>query len=138
MIPSTLENKKKRIRIQNIEDKKGKRVSDYQDEFDYLINAGIALDVQAVSTPSFPISEHCTKNLLKLYLNDVGILTSILYQNNIRAILDDEKSINLGTVYESVIAQELKAHEKNLFYYDNKSKGEVDFLVNDFDSLFYQ
>lgn len=135
MIPSTLENKKKRIRVQDIEDKKGKRFSDYQDEFDYLINAGITLDVQAVSTPSFPISEHCTKNLLKLYLNDVGILTSILYQNNIRAILDDEQSINLGSVYESVVAQELKAHGKNLFYYDNKSKGEVDFLLNDFDSL---
>jgi predicted AAA+ superfamily ATPase len=75
------------------------------------------------------------KNLLKLYLSDVGILTGILYQNNIRAILDDIKSINLGSVYESVVASELKAHGFELYYYDNRDKGEVDFLIDDYDSL---
>ena len=134
-IPSTLENKKKRIVIQNIENKKGKRFSDYRDEFDYLIHAGITLEVKAISTPVFPLIESSGKNLLKLYLNDVGMLTSILYRNNIRAVLDDNKSINLGTVYESVIASELKAHGFNLFYYDNKSKGEVDFLIDDYNDL---
>lgn len=134
-VPSNLENKKKRVVIQNIENKKGKRFSDYQDEFDYLINAGITLEVKAISTPVFPLIESSGKNLLKLYLNDVGILTNILYRNNIRAILDDQKSINLGTVYESVVASELKAHGFNLFYYDNRNKGEVDYLIDDYDSL---
>ena len=135
MIPSTLENKKKRIVIQNIENIKGKKYRQYQDEFDYLIHSGIALDVKAISTPIFPLIESSGKNLLKLYLNDVGILTNILYRNNIRAILDDEKSINLGSVYESVIASELIAHGYNLFYYDNRNKGEVDFLIDDYDAL---
>ncbi len=135
MIPSTLENKKKRIIVKDIENKKGKRFSDYQDEFDYLINAGIALEVKAVSTPVFPLDENSGKNLLKLYLNDAGILTSTLYQNNIRPILDSMASVNLGTVYEAVVAQELKAHGKSLFYYDNKTKGEVDFLINDYEDL---
>lgn len=135
MIPSNLENKKKRVRVQNIEEKKGKRFSDYQDEFDYLINAGIALEVRAVSNPVFPLDESSSKNLLKLYLNDAGILSGILYQNNIKAVLDTQKSVNLGTVYEAVVAQELKAHGKKLFYYDNKSKGEVDFLINDYENL---
>lgn len=135
MIPSTLENKKKRIIVKDIENKKGKRFSDYQDEFDYLINAGIALEVKAVSTPVFPLDENSGKNLLKLYLNDTGILTSTLYQNNIRPILDNMASVNLGTVYEAVVAQELKAHGKSLFYYDNKTKGEVDFLINDYEDL---
>ena len=135
MIPSTLENKKKRIIVKDIENKKGKRFSDYQDEFDYLINAGIALEVKAVSTPAFPLDENSGKNLLKLYLNDAGILTSTLYQNNIRPILDNMASVNLGTVYEAVVAQELKAHGKSLFYYDNKTKGEVDFLINDYEDL---
>ena len=135
MIPSVLENKKKRIVIKDIENKKGKRVSDYVDEFDYLINSGIALEVKAISTPVFPLIESSGKNLLKLYLNDVGILTNILYKSNIRAVLDDQKSINLGTVYESVVASELKAHGYNLFYYDNKSKGEVDYLLDDYNTL---
>ena len=134
-IVSNLENKKKRIVACDIENIKGKRFSDYQDEFDYLINSGIALEVKAISNPTFPLIESSGKNLLKLYLNDVGILTNILYKNNIRAILDDIKSINLGTVYESVVASELKAHGFNLFYYDNKSKGEVDYLIDDYNEL---
>ncbi|MBR6684029.1 MAG: ATP-binding protein [Firmicutes bacterium] len=135
MIPSNLENKKKRVVIQNIENIRGKRSSDYEDEFDYLINAGIALDVKAISTPTFPLIENSGKNLLKLYLNDVGLLTNILYRTNIRAVLDDVKSINLGSVYESVVASELIAHGHKLFYYDNRSKGEVDYLIDDYDSL---
>ena len=135
LIPSNLENKKKRVVAQSIEGKKGKTFNDYQDEFEYLISAGIALNVQAISNPVFPLIQSTGKNLLKLYLNDVGILTCILYGSNIRAILDDQRSINLGSVYESVVASELIAHGHKLFYYDNRSKGEVDFLIDDYDSL---
>lgn len=135
MIPSNMENKKKRLVAKNIEQKKGKTFQDYQDEFEYLISAGIALNVQAISNPSFPLIESCGKNLLKLYLNDVGILTGILYGSNIRAVLEDERSINLGSVYETVVASELIAHGHKLFYYDNRSKGEVDYLIDDYDSL---
>ena len=135
LIPSSMENKKKRVVAQNIENKRGKTFGDYQDEFEYLISAGIALNVQAISNPVFPLIESTGKNLLKLYLNDVGILTGILYGNNIRAILDDEVSINLGSVYETVVASELIAHGYKLFYYDNRSKGEVDYLIDDYDSL---
>ena len=76
-----------------------------------------------------------SKNLLKLYMSDVGLLTGRLYKTNINAVLNDEKSINLGSVYESVVAQELHAHGFTLRYYDNKQRGEVDFLVDDFDTL---
>lgn len=135
LIPSNLENKKKRVVAQSIENKRGKTFADYQDEFDYLISAGIALSVQAISAPVFPLIQSSGKNLLKLYLNDVGILSGILYGNNIQAILSDEESINLGSVYECVVASELIAHGHKLFYYDNRTKGEVDFLIDDYDSL---
>ena len=132
MVPSQLENRKKRIVYQNIEDKKGKHFADYQDEFEYLIESGITLEVKAVSQPKYPLAESSSKNLMKLYLNDVGLLTYLLYGLNINTVLQDERSINLGTVYESVVAQELRAHGFKLYYYDNKKKGEVDFLINDY------
>ncbi len=135
LIPSNMENKKKRVVAQSIEEKKGKTFSDYQDEFEYLISSGIALGVQAVSNPSFPLIETSGKNLLKLYLNDPGLLTDVLYKDNIRAVLDDVDSINLGSVYESVVASELIAHGHKLFYYDNRKKGEVDYLIDDYQSL---
>ena len=135
MIPSNMENKKKRIVAKDVENRRGRTFNDYADEFEYLISAGIALNVQAISNPVFPLIESSGKNLLKLYLNDVGLLTGILYGNNIRAILDDEKSVNLGSVYETVAASELIAHGHKLFYYDNRTKGEVDYLIDDYDSL---
>ena len=135
LIPSNMENKKKRVVAKRIEGKKGKCFGEYQDEFDYLVSAGIALNVRAISTPVFPLLESSGKNLLKLYLNDVGILTGLLYGNYIRAVLSDQTSVNLGSVYESVVASELIAHGYQLFYYDNRTKGEVDYLIDDYESL---
>lgn len=135
MIPSNMENKKKRIVVNKIDNVKGKMFDDYKDEFEYLISSGVALNVQAISNPTFPLIRSASKNLLKLYLNDVGLLTNILYKNNVNAIIQDENSINLGSVYESVVASELKAHSNDLFYYDNRSNGEVDYLINDYNNL---
>jgi len=136
MLPSNMENKKKRVILKNIEDTKGhKQFSDYAEEFEYLTNSGVALGVQAISNPRFPLKESESKNLIKLYMNDVGLLTHILYDRNINSVLHDERSVNLGSVYESVIAQELHAHGYDLHYYDNKQRGEVDFLVDDYGQL---
>ncbi len=101
------------------------------EEFEYLINSSISIASNAISNPKYPLTESQQKNLLKLYMNDVGLLSSQLYQYNVQPILNDISGINLGSVYESAVAQELKAHYNKLFYYDNKQKGEVDFLVDD-------
>ena len=135
LIPSLLENKKKRVVYRDIEHIKGKRYENYEEEFDYLTASGVAMAVRAISNPHFPLKESEQKNLLKLYINDVGLLTSLLYGMNVNAILDDIKSINLGTVYESAVAQELHAHGCPLFYYDNKKLGEVDFIIDDYTNL---
>ncbi len=135
LIPSLLENKKKRVVYRDIEHIKSKRYENYEEEFDYLTASGVAMAVRAISNPHFPLKESEQKNLLKLYLNDVGLLTSLLYGMNANAILEDIKSINLGTVYESAVAQELHAHGCPLFYYDNKKLGEVDFIIDDYSNL---
>ena len=137
MIPSYMENKKKRVVVKHIDDGKTghKQFGDYADEFEYLTASGIAIAVQAISNPRFPLLESQNKNLLKLYLNDVGLLTNLLYKLNINAVLRDEKSVNLGSVYETIVAQELHAHGFVLHYYDNKQKGEVDFLIDDYNDL---
>ncbi|MCF0187066.1 MAG: DUF4143 domain-containing protein, partial [Bacteroidaceae bacterium] len=131
MIVSQMENKKKRIVAKDIRGKKGDRFDWYAEEFEYLISSGISLDVHAISNPKYPLSESVHKNLLKLFLNDVGLLTWRLYGHNIAPVMKDERSINLGAVYENVVAQELRAHGHELFYYDNNKAGEVDYLVND-------
>ena len=135
LIPSNMENKKKRVMLKDIENKKGKTKEDYQDEFEYLISSGIAIGVNAISEPRFPLLQSTMKTLVKLYMNDVGLLTYTLYRENIKPILEDIESINLGSVYETFAATELKAHNENIYYYDNKRNGEVDYLVDDYENL---
>lgn len=135
MIPSNIENKVKRIQYKKIENIDDVRYTKYVDEFEYLISSGITLDAKAVSEPKFPLVQSSSKNLIKLYMNDVGLLTSLLYKNNINAILDDATGVNLGAVYETVVAEELKAHNHELYYYDRKKVGEVDYLIDNFDAL---
>ena len=135
LVPSNIENKVKRIQYTKIENNNDARYTNYIDEFDYLFSSGIVLNTKAISEPKFPLIQSSSKNLIKLYLNDVGLLTNILYKNNINAILNDQKGVNLGAVYETVVAEELSSHDHQLFYYDRKSLGEVDYLIDDYDSL---
>lgn len=135
LLPSYMENKVKRIKFKQIEGMDDSNLEKYSDEFDYLINSGCALGVKANANPKFPLLESTSKNLIKLYFNDVGILTNILYKNNISALMNVDKGINLGSIYETVAATELIAHSHELFYFDSKKVGEVDFLINNYDDL---
>lgn len=134
MVPSNIENKVKRIQYKKIENIDDVRYTKYIDEFDYLISSGIVLDAKAITEPKFPLIQSSSKNLIKLYMNDVGIFTNVLYQTNINAVLED-KGVNLGAVYETVVAQELICHNHKLYYYDRKKIGDVDYLIDDYNNL---
>ena len=135
LLSSNMANKVKRIQFKKIEGKDDSNLEKYEDEFDYLFDSGISLPSRAVSNPVFPLVESRSKNLLKAYYNDVGLLTNILYKNNIEAVLNKDKGVNLGSVYETAAAMELIAHGHELYYFDSKKVGEVDFLINNYDNL---
>ena len=66
---------------------------------------------------------------LHFYTQNIG------YRNNIKPLREDILQNNLGNVYECVAAMQLSANGHNLYYCDNKSFGEVDYLVDDYDNL---
>lgn len=134
-IPSNIENKRKRIFAKDIEGKENARFSDYKDDFDNLVDSGVVLQVTCCSNPVFPLRESAKRNLLKLYISDVGILTGLLYRYNVKPLREGIPQINLGNVYECVAAMQLSANGHTLYYSDNKKYGEVDYLVDDYDNL---
>ncbi|MBQ3783873.1 MAG: ATP-binding protein [Lachnospiraceae bacterium] len=85
-----------------------------------------------------------TKDLrkFKLFLADTGLLVSLIFNDKdftenviYEKLLSDKLSVNLGYVYENVVAQMLAANGHALYYYtflNEKSKRnyEIDFLIS--------
>ena len=132
LIPSELNSKNKRFIIKNLNEKA--RFSKYESSFLWLKNTTVAIPTFNVDEPKMPLELSKQRNLFKLFLSDVGLLAA-MYGGNIQtAVLSNAPSINYGSIYENLVAQELCAHgfskDKHfLYYYNNKKIGEVDFIV---------
>jgi len=128
LIPAELNKHNKRFYLKNVYDRG--RFDRAESDFIWLKEAGVAIPVYNVDEPKLPLALAKKANLFKLFLNDVGLLCS-LYMDGIQLkILNGETGMNFGAVYENYIAQELTAHGfENIYYYNSKKRGEVDFLV---------
>lgn len=128
LIPSELNSKSKRFFIKDINAKA--RAEMYENEFLWLKNAGVAIPVFNVDEPKLPLKLASSRNLFKLFSNDVGLL-ACQYSDGIQLkILTGDDAINHGSVYENVVAQELLAHGfDELYYYNSKKMGELDFIL---------
>lgn len=128
LIPSELNAKNKRFIIKDLNEKA--RMEKYKDEFLWLKDAGVVAPVYNIEEPKLPLKLASLRNLFKLFSNDVGLL-ACQYSDGIQLkILKGDDAINYGSIYENVVAQELLAHGfDELFYYNSKKMGEVDFVV---------
>ena len=126
-IPGELNQKNKRFILKTLNE--NFKFSRYENSFLWLKNAGVALPTFCISEPVAPLTLSKSKNLFKLFLSDVGLLAS-MYTDGIQLkLLRREKDINFGSVYENAAAQELKAHGYDLFYFNSKKQGELDFVI---------
>lgn len=127
LIPSELNSKNKRFILKNLNE--NFKFSRYENSFLWLKDAGVALPVYCVAEPVRPLLLSRATNLFKLFLSDVGLLAA-RYMNGLQVkILKKEKDINFGAIYENVAAQELKAHGFELYYFNSKKHGELDFVI---------
>ena len=128
-IPGELNQKNKRFIMKTLNE--NFKFSRYENSFIWLKDAGVALPTFCVHEPIAPLKLSKARNLFKLFLSDVGLLAS-MYMDGIQLkILSREKDINFGAVYENAAAQELKAHGYDLFYFNSKKQGELDFVIED-------
>ena len=95
----------------------------------WLKDAGVALPVYNVEEPKIPLILASCRNLFKLFQSDCGLLAAQYADGIQMRILKGDKDINFGSIYENAVAQELVAHGYNLYYYNNKKRGELDFVI---------
>ncbi len=127
LIPSELNEKNKRFNISDI--KKNLRYERIENSFVWLWKAGVALGVFNITTPLIPLLLNEKSTLFKLFLSDVGLLTSIYGRRTKLAVLMNDEGVNKGAIYENVVAQELNSHGYPLYYYNSKKNGELDFVI---------
>lgn len=126
-IPAQLNDKNRRFKINSIHP--DARLLRYEDSFNWLTDAGVALPCYNVTEPQAPLGLNEKRNLFKLYMNDVGLLCAACMENVQFDLLMGHVEINMGSILENVFAQNLKSNGFKLHYFDSKKIGELDFVL---------
>ena len=102
----------------------------FENSFLRLKEAGVAYPVYIVNEPKTPLIISKDKNTFKLFLSDVGLLSSTFPFSVREDLLNDEADkYNNGAIFGNFVAQELNSNEIIPYYYKSTSIGEIDFLI---------
>ena len=126
-IPAQLNEKNRRFILNHV-DPNGRQLR-YANSFEWLSDAGVALPCYNITAPEIPLQLNEKHNLFKLFLGDVGLLCAACLENVQFAILQGKLEINMGSILENVMAQQLKSNGLQLYYFDAKKYGELDFAL---------
>lgn len=127
LIPAELNQPNKRFNFSDL--KKGLRFERSEENFVWLAEAGVALPVYNTAELTVPLLLNEKSSLFKLFLADIGMLTTLYGRATKMQLLSENRDINYGALYENVVAQELKAHGFKVYYYNSKKFGELDFVI---------
>lgn len=122
----------------------GKKNNTKAEELLYeLIDSKTVLPCFNTTDPKVSLADTKDFDSYKLYIADTGLFVTLMFidrpatENEIYAkLLSDKLPINLGYLYENLMAQMIAASGRELYYHTWNKKGsthyyEVDFLVSD-------
>ncbi|WP_432623582.1 ATP-binding protein [Bifidobacterium sp.] len=140
-IPAQLAKKSSRYHVSSV--LAGRRAEDILEEIAELADSKTVLVARHTDDPNAGLSSSVDLGKFKLYLADTGLFVTLAFRDadftdNIvyEKLLSDKLPVNLGMIYENVVAQELTAHGRKLFYHTWPKPGttrnyEIDFIVPD-------
>ena len=126
-IPSQLLKQNRRFNYADI--KKGLRFEKIESSFVWLYRAGVVLHAFNTTEPKIALKLNEKSSLVKLYYSDVGLLTYSCGEALRRELLYGSPKANLGGIYENAVIQELCCHGFDVYYYNSKKLGELDFVI---------
>ena len=126
-IPSELNAQNKRFILKSLNDRA--KFEKYENSFLWIADAGVALPTYNIDKPFVPLKLNEQRNLFKLFLNDVGLLACMYSSGFQLNIMIGEINANFGAVFENFAAQELRSHGYDLYYFNSKKQGELDFVI---------
>ena len=126
-IPGQLNQQNKRFQLSMMG--KGMSYNRVENDFLWLKDAGVVIPVYNVDEPKLPLIIGEKRNLFKLFCSDVGLLTSRYMTAVKMAILNKKSGINNGALFENAVAEELLFLGYDMYYFNNKRQGELDFVI---------
>ena len=126
-IPSQLDDKNRRFVLADLS--KTARQERYASSFLWLADAGVALPCYNIAAPVPPLAAEEKRSYLKLFMGDVGLLCAASLGNVQFAVLSGDLEVNMGSIVENAVAQELAVRGFPLRYHNSRRCGEVDFVV---------
>jgi len=95
----------------------------------WLHDAGIVDFCYNLSLPELPLEGNAKSDTFKVYMCDTGLLMAMLEDGSQRDIIDGNLGIYKGAIYENVIADIFSKSGKNLYYFEQNGKLEIDFFI---------
>ena len=128
-IPAQLNQQNRRFVFTQLD--KELKFDRYENSFLWLKDAAVAIPIYIANEPKAPLILSKSTNQFKLFMADVGLLTSCYPDCVSKELLNMnlENEINNGALFENYIAQEFISNNITPYYYKNKKIGEIDFMV---------
>lgn len=124
-IPTQLANPSNKFQYSKINNNARKR--DYEISIDWLLSSKMILKSNAINKVEIPLKAFINEDNFKLYLSDVGLLTTLL------EIKYEDIMLNKDFMYKGIIAENYVATElirnNTLYYWQSENKAEIDFLI---------
>lgn len=95
----------------------------------WLFDTGIINYCYNLSNPELPLEGNSINNQFKIYINDTGLLMSMLEEGSSKDIIDGNLGIYKGAIYENIIAETFTKLNKKLYYFEYRDKIEIDFFI---------
>lgn len=140
-IPAQLAKKASRYQVSSV--LANHQAADIMEELAELRESKTVLIAYHANDPNVGMSSSVDLTKFKLYLADTGLFVTLAFKDaaftdNViyQKLLSDKLPVNLGMIYENVVAQELVAHGHGLFYHTWPKAGanrnyEIDFLLTE-------
>jgi predicted AAA+ superfamily ATPase len=107
----------------------GSNAEKYQTAIQWLLEANMLLRCRLVNNIQPPLSAFAVENFFKLYLSDVGLLTT-LAKIKYGEIMQPDNMTFLGFLSENYVAQELTGAAIDLYYWNSGNRAEIDYVAN--------
>lgn len=135
-IPSQLARPQSRFFLSQIN--KNARSREYRPAIQWLEDAGLIKRVYQISKPAIPLKAYENPDFFKVFVSDIGLLR-VMAKIPAKAITQNESSYQefKGSFTENFIALSLSSQLGfSPSYWENKGKGEVDFVIQHNDGIF--